>query len=67
VVAAFVAGRIGGSPDDLGPQTVARASLGAAMAAFACWAGSGSDDLTAEVDRAFRFLSTGFDERHLRA
>ncbi len=67
VVAAFVAGRIGGSPDDLGPQTVARASLGAAMAAFACWAGGGGHDLTTEVDRAFRLLSTGFDERHLRA
>ena len=34
VVAGFVAGRIGGSPEDLGPQTVARAALGAAMAAF---------------------------------
>jgi mycofactocin system transcriptional regulator len=67
VVAAFVAGRIGGSPDDLGPQTVARASLGAAMAAFACWAASGSDDLAVEVDRAFRLLSTGFDEERLRS
>jgi mycofactocin system transcriptional regulator len=67
VVAAFAAGRIGGSPDDLGPQTVARASLGAAMAAFACWAASGSDDLAVEVDRAFRLLSTGFDEDRLRS
>jgi TetR/AcrR family transcriptional regulator, regulator of mycofactocin system len=67
VVAAFVAGRTGGSPDDLGPQTVARASLGAAMAAFACWAASGSDDLAVEVDRAFRLLSTGFDEERLRS
>jgi mycofactocin system transcriptional regulator len=67
VVAAFVAGRTGGSPDELGPQTVARASLGAAMAAFACWAASGSDDLAVEVDRAFRLLSTGFDEERLRS
>jgi mycofactocin system transcriptional regulator len=31
VVARFAATRIGGSPDDLGPQTVARAALGAAL------------------------------------
>jgi len=60
VVAAFAAGRLGGSPDDLGPQTVARAALGAAMAAFACWARDEDGDLVAEVDRAFRLLATGF-------
>jgi mycofactocin system transcriptional regulator len=66
VVAGFVAGRIGGTPDDLGPQTVARAALGAAMAAFTCWARYDTDDLTGEVDRAFRLLATGFDEARLR-
>jgi mycofactocin system transcriptional regulator len=66
VVAGFVAGRIGGAPDDLAPQTVARAALGAAMAAFACWARYDSDDLVGEVDRAFRLLATGFDEDRLR-
>jgi TetR/AcrR family transcriptional regulator, regulator of mycofactocin system len=66
VVAGFVAGRIGGSPDDLGPQTVARAALGAAMAAFTRWAAYATDDLTAEVDRAFRLLANGFDESGLR-
>jgi mycofactocin system transcriptional regulator len=66
VVAGFVAGRIGGSPDDLGPQTVARAALGAAMAAFACWARYDTDDLTGEVDRAFRLLATGFDEDRMQ-
>jgi mycofactocin system transcriptional regulator len=66
VVAGFVADRIGGSPDDLGPQTVARAALGAAMAAFACWARHDTDDLIGEVDRAFRLLATGFDEERLR-
>ena len=65
VVAVFVAGRIGAAPDDLGPQTAARASLGAAMAAFTSWARSGTDDLTGEVDRAFRLLATGFDEGRL--
>ena len=60
VVAGFAAGRLGGSPGDLAPQTVARAALGAAMAAFACWARSEGGDLVAEVDRAFRLLATGF-------
>ena len=60
VVAAFAAARMGGSPEDLGPQTVARASLGAAMAAFACWAKADDGDLATEVDRAFRLLATGF-------
>jgi mycofactocin system transcriptional regulator len=62
VVAGFVAGRIGGAPEDLAPQTVARAALGAAMAAFACWARHDTDDLIGEVDQAFRLLATGFDE-----
>ena len=62
VVAAFAATRLGGVPDDLGPQTVARAALGAAMAAFASWARDDGDDLAGEVDRAFRLLGTGFAE-----
>jgi mycofactocin system transcriptional regulator len=65
VVARFVAGRIGGSADDLGPQTVARAALGAAMAAFTHWAAAGTEDLSVEVDRAFRLLATGFDQDRL--
>ena len=66
VVAGFVAARIGARPDELGPQTVARAALGAAMAAFTCWVGSDTDDLTGVVDHAFRLLATGFDEDRLR-
>jgi TetR/AcrR family transcriptional regulator, regulator of mycofactocin system len=66
VVASFVAARVGGAPVDLIPQTVARAALGAAMAAFTCWARLDSDDLGGEVDRAFRLLSGGFDEVALR-
>ncbi len=65
VVAGFVAGRIGGSPDDLGPQTVARAALGVATAAFVHWARSDRGDLVDEVDQAFRLLATGFDEERL--
>ncbi len=62
VVAEFAARRLGGHPEDLAPQTVARAALGAATAAFTCWASGESDDLPGEVDRAFRLLATGFVE-----
>jgi hypothetical protein len=33
------------------------------MAAFACWARHGGDDLVEDVDRAFRLLATGFAEK----
>jgi TetR/AcrR family transcriptional regulator, regulator of mycofactocin system len=67
VVAGFVARRSGCRPEDLGPQTVARAALGAAMAAFSCWASGADDDLPGVVDRAFRLLASGFDEAALRS
>jgi hypothetical protein len=80
VVAGFVSRRSGLRPDDLAPQTVARAALGAAMAAFSCWAAAADgavgtddadaddavDDLPTVVDRAFRLLASGFDEESLR-
>jgi mycofactocin system transcriptional regulator len=66
VVAGFVARRSGSGPGDLGPQTVARAALGAAMAAFSCWAAGADGDLPGVVDRAFRLLASGFDEAALR-
>jgi mycofactocin system transcriptional regulator len=62
VVAGFAARRMGVAAGDLGPQTVARAALGAAMAAFTCWARGDTDDLSAEVDRSFRLLASGFDD-----
>jgi mycofactocin system transcriptional regulator len=65
VVAGFVAARTGGGPDELVPQTVARACLGAAMAAFTSWARRDTDDLTGALHRAFRLLATGFDEGKL--
>lgn len=61
VVARFAARRLGTTPEDLAPQTVARAALGAAMSAFVYWAGRDGDDLAVEVDRAFRMLAAGFD------
>jgi TetR/AcrR family transcriptional regulator, regulator of mycofactocin system len=66
VVAEFVAARTGCSPGALIPQTVARACLGAAVAAFSGWACHETDDLSGTVDRAFRLLATGFDESLLR-
>ena len=65
VVARFVADRTGAAASDLAPQTVARASLGAAEAAFTFWALGGGDDLIGALDAAFRLLATGFDERRL--
>jgi TetR/AcrR family transcriptional regulator, regulator of mycofactocin system len=65
VVARFAARRLGTSPDDLAPQTVARTALGAAMSAFVYWANRGVDDLATEVDRAFRMLAAGFDPRRM--
>ncbi len=65
VVADFVAARTGWPADGLVPQTVARACLGAAVAAFGCWARHETDDLAGAVDRAFRLLATGFDEGRL--
>ncbi len=62
VVATFAAGRLGCAPGDLEAQTVARAALGAAMAAFSSWASTGGGDLVDQVDRAFRLLATGLVE-----
>jgi mycofactocin system transcriptional regulator len=62
VVAGFVAARTGGDPEALGPQTVARAALGAATAAFISWARNGGGELAGEVDRAFRLLAAGCTE-----
>ena len=61
VVARFAAARLDCDPGDLAAQTVARAALGAAMAAFSSWARTGGDDLVDQVDRAFRLLADGFD------
>jgi mycofactocin system transcriptional regulator len=58
VVAAFAAARMGADPGDLGPQTVARAALGAAEAAFVAWSGGEGDDLAEALDRAFGVLGT---------
>lgn len=60
VVATFAARRMGGTADDLGPQTLARSALGAAMAAFSSWAQTDGDDLVERLDASFRLLAAGF-------
>ena len=67
VVAQFAAARLGASPEDLAPQTVARAALGAATAAFTHWARGETEDLVGQVDQAFRLLATGFHAERLPA
>ncbi len=59
VVAEFAARRLGARPDDLGPQTVARACLGAALAAFTVWAAHPGEDLDRCLDEAFTILASG--------
>ncbi len=66
VVARFAARRLGGRPTDLAPQTLARAALGAAMAAFEEWTRRDDGDLTEVVDQALALLATGFDEDRLK-
>ncbi|MDA8275873.1 MAG: mycofactocin system transcriptional regulator [Actinomycetota bacterium] len=59
VVAEFAARRLGADPGELGPQTVARACLGAALAAFTVWAARPDEDLDRCLDEAFRILAAG--------
>ncbi|MDA8293191.1 MAG: mycofactocin system transcriptional regulator [Actinomycetota bacterium] len=59
VIAAFAARRLKVAVDELGPQTVARACLGAAQAAFTVWAADPDGDLDRCLDEAFRILASG--------
>lgn len=63
VVAEFVAERLGQRPDDLVPQTIAYAALGASMAAFVRWVQHPNDDLDQNLRRAYALLASGFDVR----
>lgn len=56
VVADFVAGRRGERPEDLVPQTIAFATLGASMAAFSRWVAIPGEDLDRNLRRAFGVL-----------
>jgi len=59
VVSRFVAGRIGGRPDDLIPQTAARAALGASVTAFDYWATHRSAVLSDVLDQTLRLVDVG--------
>jgi mycofactocin system transcriptional regulator len=59
VVAEYVARRRGERPQDLVPQTVAFAALGASMAAFSVWVTEGGD-LEQLLGAAYAALGAGF-------
>ena len=59
VVAAFVASRLGVSPADLVPQTVAWTMLGVALAAYGHWLEDETVSLPAALGHAFDMLAPG--------
>lgn len=61
-IADWAARRLGGDPDDLAPQVLAHAALGASMAAFTRWVAHPEDDLGKCLDTAYRMLAEGFHE-----
>jgi mycofactocin system transcriptional regulator len=67
VIAEFVAGRLGGQPEDHVPQVIAGAALGTAMATYRHWIQNPSVDLIEEMRRALTLLAAGFDPRALSA
>lgn len=56
VIAVFVARRTGCEPGDLGPQTVAHASLAMALAAYEAWLGDSDADIQVLLGRALAEL-----------
>jgi mycofactocin system transcriptional regulator len=62
VVAEWAAERLGAAPDDLGPQAIAGAALGTAMATFGRWVKCPEENLDALLDSAFAMLAAGFHE-----
>ena len=59
VIAEYVAQRRGERPEDLVPQTVAFAALGASMAAFSVWVAE-DGDLESRLRDAYAALGAGF-------
>ncbi|MFD3927005.1 mycofactocin system transcriptional regulator [Streptomyces sp. NPDC058614] len=60
VVAEFAAHRLGRPTDDLLPQVIAHACLGAALAAYEQWLRHDGSHLTEFLDDALRALAPGF-------
>jgi mycofactocin system transcriptional regulator len=63
VVAEFVGERTGENPEALGPQTVAHAVLGVAVAAYEQWLDHEDADLGDLLDTAMRTLASVLDEQ----
>ena len=62
-VAEWTAARLGLGADDLVPEAIAQAALGASMAAFTRWVGHPREDLGELLDEAYRVLGKGPPER----
>ncbi|MGD9619977.1 MAG: mycofactocin system transcriptional regulator [Mycolicibacterium sp.] len=62
VVATFVADRLGVTPDDLVPRTVAWTMLGVALAAYEQWLQDATVALPAALDAAFDLLAPGLSD-----
>jgi mycofactocin system transcriptional regulator len=60
VVASYTAGRLGLSPDDLLPQTVAHATLGACIAGYEQWLRTPGAQLLPLLDAALVAVGDGF-------
>jgi TetR/AcrR family transcriptional regulator, regulator of mycofactocin system len=60
VIAEFAAGRVGAAPQDLLPQLIAYAALGAAVAAYEQWLRDPDAELEPLLDLAMAELSRGF-------
>ena len=60
VIADFVAGRIGARPEDMVPQLIAYAALGAAVAAYEQWLRNEDAELEPLIDLAMGELQHGF-------
>ncbi len=58
-VAEWAATRLGLAADDLVPEAIAQAALGASMAAFTRWVGHPEEDLGELLDRAYEVLGAG--------
>ncbi len=58
-VAEWAAGRLGLEPDDLIPEAISQAALGASMAAFTRWVGHPREDLGELLDAAYGVLDGG--------
>ncbi|HYC81133.1 MAG TPA: hypothetical protein VEB65_05065 [Solirubrobacterales bacterium] len=66
-VAEWTAARLELEPDDLVPETVSQAALGASMAAFTRWVGHPREDLETLLDEAYAVLDEGPPEPRGRA